>query len=110
MTECSFLKDLFMTVEDIFAYPYDPWLILGIPEDAGDSDVERAWKSAGSPSAGIVAQAREMLKTGHSRRRYLLLSPRAFVTADDALSSLMKHPVFLGPGAWYDAIEQRKPS
>ena len=38
-----------MTIQEIRQFPYDPWVLLGVPKEASDADVHRAWKHAGSP-------------------------------------------------------------
>jgi len=97
-------------IDEIMEFPYDPWLLLGVPRDTGDKTVRSAWKKAGSPESGPVAQAYEMLKDEDSRIQTRLLCPRPFSKPSDAVNSMRKHPVFLGPGIWYREIMRRSRS
>jgi len=97
-----------MKVRDVLDYPYDPWILLGVPRDADDRDVAGAWRRAGSPRSGPLARAYELLRDEESRRRTTLLSPAAYERAEDAGSRLRRRPVYVGPGAWYGAIAQRR--
>jgi len=96
-----------MDIDEILEFPYDPWLLLGVPRDTDDKTVRRAWKKTGSPETGPLARAYEMLKDEESRLQTRLLCPRPFSKASDAAFSMKKHPVFLGPGIWYQEIMRR---
>jgi hypothetical protein len=97
-----------MNLEDVLDFPYDPWILLGVPEETDDKTVKAAWKKAGSPDTGVLARAYEMLRNEESRIRTALLSPRPYSRAGDAAATLRKHPVFLGPGIWYDEIARNR--
>ena len=96
-----------MTLEEILDFPYDPWLLLGVPENADDPAVKAAWKRAGAPESGILADAYKMLRDESSRIRTTLLKPRPYAKATDAGNAMKKHPVYIGPGGWYEAIARR---
>lgn len=93
-----------MTIEEIISFPYDPRLLLGVPCEAGDREIEAAWKKAGSPTDGILAEAYLMLRDETSRIRTDLLNLRPYSRASDAASALKRHPVYVGPGLWYKTI------
>ena len=95
-----------MTTDEILNYPYDPYLLLGVDADADDKLVAAAWKKAGSPQEGPLFEAYTMLKDEVSRRKALLLGTKALENPKEALGLLRKSPVYLGPGAWYDAVAQ----
>ncbi len=99
-----------MSLDEILDFPYDPWLILGVPHDVDDRGVKAAWKRAGAPESGILADAYEMLKDGSSRLQTLLLGPGPYSNAGDAAAAIKKRPVYLGPGAWYNEISKRRRS
>jgi len=99
-----------MDIEDILDFPYDPWLILGVPRETDNKTVNSAWKKAGSPDNGPLAQAYRLLKDKPSRLQTELLFPHPYLKATDAASALKKHPVFLGPGVWYDEIMRKSRS
>lgn len=96
-----------MTIDEIMDFPYDPRLLLGVPKDAGDREIETAWRKAGAPSDGILYDAYLMLRDEPSRIRSYLLNLRPYSKASDAISALKKHPVYFGPGPWYAAIARR---
>ena len=96
-----------MTLDDILDFPYDPWILLGVTRETDDKAVEAAWKRARSPESGILSEAYEMLRDEPSRLRTILLNPRPYSRATDAESAMKKHPVYVGPGAWYEAIARR---
>ena len=93
-----------MTSEEIMAFPYDPWMLLGVQKDADDEDVALAWKNAGAPDSGVLFEAYSMLKDEVSRWKTTLLGPTAYQSASGALKALKRRPVYVGPGAWYQAI------
>lgn len=99
-----------MTLDGILDFPYDPWQLLGVTREADDAAVDAAWIKAGAPETGILAEAYDMLRDEPSRLRTILLNPRPYSKAADAGSVLKKHPVYIGPGAWYDAIARRSRS
>lgn len=99
-----------MTIDEIMDFPYDPRLLLGVTVEAGDKEIESAWRKSGSPEDGILFQAYIMLKDESSRIRSDLLNLRPYSKASDAISALKKHPVYIGPGPWYKAIARRRHS
>ena len=96
-----------MTIDEILNFPYDPWLLLGVPRDADDYKVKTAWKRAGAPESGILAITYQLLKDKPSRLRTDLLNPCPYFSAADAGAALKKHPVYRGPGPWYKVIARR---
>lgn len=95
---------LLLLFDEIMDFPYDPRLLLGVPKDAGDREIETAWRKAGAPADGILYDDYFMLKDEPSRIRSDLLNIRPNSIASDAISALKKHPVYFGPGPWYAAI------
>jgi len=96
-----------MNINDYLEYPYDPWLILGVSENASDKDVKKAWKKNGSPETGYIYKAYELLKDYESRRKILLLGPKPFRKTSEALNTLKKHPQYLGPEKWLYQIRNK---
>ncbi len=99
-----------MNIDEILIFPYDPWLLLGVPRETNDKAVRVAWKRAGSPGDGPLFTAYEMLRDETSRIQTRLLSPCPYSKAANAAEAMTKHPVFLGPGIWYNEIVRRQPS
>ncbi|MCK5737318.1 MAG: hypothetical protein KAH21_12610 [Spirochaetaceae bacterium] len=97
-----------MNLDEILDFPYDPWLLLGVSRETDNDTVKTAWKRAGAPVTGVLAQAFSMLKDEPSRIRTMLLNPRPYSNAVDAESGIKKQPVFLGPGIWFDEIARRQ--
>ncbi len=97
-----------MEIDEILKFPYDPWLLLGVPRETDDKTVKAAWRRAGSPDNGPLYAAFEMLKDEPSRLKTLLLSPGPYAKASDAADAMKKQPVFLGPGIWYNEIVRRQ--
>ena len=97
-------------IDTILNFPYDPWLLLGVPRKTDDKTVKAAWKRTGSPNIGPLFTAFEMLRDEPSRLQTQLLSPEPFMKAADAADAMKKHPVFLGPGIWCNEIMRRQSS
>jgi len=96
-----------MNINDYLEYPYDPWIILGIRENASDKDVKKAWRKNGSPKTGYIYKAYQLLKDGESRKKAELLGPKPFREPSDALNTLKKHPQYKGPEKWLDQIRNK---
>ncbi len=97
-----------MDIDEILKFPYDSWLLLGVSRVTDGKTVKAAWKRAGSPDSGLLSDAYEMLRDEPSRLQTRLLSPSPFSKAADAAAAMKKHPVFLGPGVWYNEIVRRQ--
>ncbi|MCG8453544.1 MAG: hypothetical protein MI717_10235 [Spirochaetales bacterium] len=99
-----------MTIQEIRQFPYDPWVLLGVPLDASDADVHRAWKHAGAPQKGPLFLAKTMLANSTSRMKTQLLRTQAFESPQKAAETLPLQPCYRGSGPWYEEIHRRHQS
>ena len=95
-----------MNTLDIINLTINPWELLGIAEDADDTEIEAAWKnlSNGHRKNDTIRQAYQLIARSEDRALYKILSPHRVDNPEEILSSLPPQPKFTGPGIWNKSL------
>jgi len=91
---------------DIINLTINPWKLLGISEDAGDREIEMAWRnlSAAHRKNDTIRQAYQLIATKEDRAKFKLLSPHRVDDPEKILNELPPQPLYSGPGVWYKSL------
>ncbi len=97
-----------MNTMDIIDSRIDPWEILGVSGDAGDREIEEAWRkrSAGGGNRDKIHQAYKMICGERERAMYRLLSPGTPENLKDIKDGMPLRSRYSGPGVWYSALKR----
>jgi len=95
-----------MDALDIINLSINPWKLLGVEPDAGDREIEQAWKnlSSGHRKNDRIRQAYQLIATEEDRARYRLLSPHRVDDPEEILQEIRPVPKYSGPGIWYKSL------
>lgn len=91
---------------------FDPYEVLGLPKEAGDSDVREAYERLteryrdDGKSAKRVEEAYRCLRDAKSRSLFKYLSPTPIESLDEVRDLFRPGLKYLGPGIWMRAVRE----
>ncbi len=99
-----------MNTLDLINLTIDPWKLLGVPYEADDKEIEKAWEnlSHGHRKNDTIRQAYQLISTQENRAQFRLLSPRRCdIDPGVLINEIPPKPVYSGPGIWYKSLSAR---
>jgi hypothetical protein len=97
-----------MNTMDIIDSRIDPWAVLDISREAGDRDIENAWREMSSTGGNRdrVHLAYKLIASAEDRARFMLLSPGAPESLDGIQEQMPLRSRYSGPGIWYSSLKK----
>jgi hypothetical protein len=91
---------------DIINLTTNPWELLGISQDADDSEIEAAWENLSNANRknDRLRQAYQLIANRGDRAKFKLLSPHEIEDPLEILQDLPPGPKYAGPGIWYKSL------
>lgn len=95
-----------MNTMDIIDSKIDPWSVLDISVNAGDNEIEQAWrdKLSTGKNRDRVHLAYKMIACAEDRIRLQLLSPSSPHNLEEIQNEMPLRSRYSGPGVWYNSL------